>query len=293
MHAYLRAIGFSNIKNRKQLEKVYKEILHKPNRKIITNISSDTSLVQFEKDFGKNIGITLIGEFDIASGSLSIEYYFPYVKGILSNKVEPIYIEKHTDKEAFSGVSDDLKLGMSLIFFLQNIADYAKASSFKNESKELINVKVGALSTKGTILLPFSKTPNQKFFDELRKRVKNELLEAAKDGDMSAIENLTLDDMDTYAFISKKSQEEDVLSLVETSFMPSGVECEQYAIIGVIREVESINNVLSEELLYNLLVEVNEIFINICINSEDLLGEPVVGRRFKGNVWLQGHIVSL
>jgi len=27
-----------------------------------------------------------------------------------------------------------------------------------------------------------------------------------------------------------------------------------------------------------------------CINKEDLMGEPGIGRRFKGNIWMQGSI---
>ena len=29
---------------------------------------------------------------------------------------------------------------------------------------------------------------------------------------------------------------------------------------------------------------------DVCINSEDLMGEPAVGRRFKGVIWMQGNI---
>ena len=65
MHSYLRAIGFSNIKSRKQLEQIYVSTLRNPNRKIITTISVDTSLIQFEKDFAPSLGLTLIGEYDV------------------------------------------------------------------------------------------------------------------------------------------------------------------------------------------------------------------------------------
>ena len=64
MHSYLRAIGFSKIKSRKQLEKIYALCLRNPNRKVMTTISIDTSLIQFEKDFGSSIGLTLLGEYD-------------------------------------------------------------------------------------------------------------------------------------------------------------------------------------------------------------------------------------
>ena len=34
----------------------------------------------------------------------------------------------------------------------------------------------------------------------------------------------------------------------------------------------------------------NEIAFDVCINQKDLMGEPEVGRRFKGNIWMQGFI---
>lgn len=102
MHTYLRAIGFRECKNRQQLEDIYRHTLNTPNRKIMTTISVDTSLLQFEKDFGKNFGLSLVGEYDI-KGSLSIEHYFPYLKGDRFMQFENITIQKQTDKESYAG----------------------------------------------------------------------------------------------------------------------------------------------------------------------------------------------
>ena len=106
MHSYLRAIGFSKCKTRKQLEKIYASALRDPNRKMVTTISIDTSLIQFEKDFGPSFGLSLIGEYGI-EGDLSIEHYYPYIKGSSNMDIENIYIEKQTDKESYAGVCED------------------------------------------------------------------------------------------------------------------------------------------------------------------------------------------
>ncbi|MBQ9512087.1 MAG: DUF3881 family protein, partial [Lachnospiraceae bacterium] len=29
---------------------------------------------------------------------------------------------------------------------------------------------------------------------------------------------------------------------------------------------------------------------DLCVNTQDLTGEPKKGRRFKGNIWLQGGV---
>ena len=34
----------------------------------------------------------------------------------------------------------------------------------------------------------------------------------------------------------------------------------------------------------------NDMIFDMCINQDDLYGEPAVGRRFKGIIWMQGYI---
>ena len=47
---------------------------------------------------------------------------------------------------------------------------------------------------------------------------------------------------------------------------------------------------MTGEEIYQFTIESNDMQFDICINKKDLLGEPEVGRRFKGVVWLQGQI---
>lgn len=63
---------------------------------------------------------------------------------------------------------------------------------------------------------------------------RNHLIAAARDGDEDAIENLTLEDIDTYSLLSKRITHEDVLSIVDTYFMPYGIESDQYSVLGEI-----------------------------------------------------------
>lgn len=289
MHSYLRAIGFSEIKTRKLLENIYVSSLRTPNRKMITTTGIDTSLIQFEKDFGANIGMTLVGEFDI-NGSLSIEHYFPYLKGDTFMEFENISIEKQADKESYAGVCEDYRLGMTLIFYVLNISDYAKSKWLNYSNRNLTTVKFSGLSTSGTILLGVMKDDNTTLYEEKLKRRKNRLLAEAKNGNTEAIESLTLDEMDTYTTLTGRVRHEDILSIVDTCFMPCGVECDHYMIIGNILKVTEIVNTYSKELIYNLYLKCNDIFLNVAINSKDLQGEPKAGRRFRGEIWLQGHI---
>ena len=90
--------------------------------------------------------------------------------------------------------------------------------------------------------------------------------------------------------ISKRIHKEDVFSIVNTTFMPYGIESDQYSILGEIKEVEEIINPMTKEELYAMEIECNDLSFRLVINKNDLLGEPAVGRRFKGNIWMQGTV---
>ena len=96
--------------------------------------------------------------------------------------------------------------------------------------------------------------------------------------------------MDMYSMISRRITDEDVFSIVTTHFMPCGVECDHYNIMGEILDVELLENNKTHEKVYVLTIETNEIIMDVCINQKDLLGEPKAGRRFRGIIWLQGLV---
>ena len=115
-------------------------------------------------------------------------------------------------------------------------------------------------------------------------------MNAAKNGDQEAIENLTIEDMDLYSMVSRRIYREDVFSIVDTFFMPYGMECDQYQIMGNIVTCHKVRNELTDENIYQMNIECNDMYFDICINEKDLMGVPEEGRRFKGSIWLQGRI---
>ena len=72
--------------------------------------------------------------------------------------------------------------------------------------------------------------------------------------------------------------------------MPYGIESDQYSILGEILDYQVIENRLTQEKLYVLNINCNDLVFDVCINSKDLMGEPAIGRRFKGIIWMQGTI---
>lgn len=288
MHKFLRAIGFSHI-NKDELKDIFEQIIKNPTVHKIAEDSEGNEFVEISKEFGEFFGITLRGIYR-EDDSLEIDYYYPYYCGKVISTLEDVDIEKHAEKESYAGICDEIRIGVTLIFYLQNVVDYLsvrKNRMFRNMTNGVI---LGALSTDGKILLPINKS-EQKVGNLKKETVdRNYLIAAAREGDEDAIENLTLEDIDTYSLLSRRITHEDILSIVNTSFMPFGIESDQYSILGEIMDYQLMQNELTGENIYVLDITCNDMSFSLCINEKDLLGKPEVGRRFKGNIWMQGSI---
>ncbi|MDE7248585.1 MAG: DUF3881 family protein, partial [Lachnospiraceae bacterium] len=291
------SIGFSKLTDRKELQKLLTDVIIEGTERSYTSNGEDVLLAEFGRDFteviegstGNSIGIAVCGEFD-NEDKFTYEYYFPYLKGNIVSSEEDVSVERHAAQESYAGVCDDVRIGVSLIFYLQNMIPYVKAQNSGILPIRGTTLTLTALSVKGTIMMPIIKSEKDLIKNKKVTTNRTQLLNAARKGDEEAIESLTLDDMDTYTAISKKIQKEDVFSLVDTCFMPYGIECDQYSILAEILECNLIRNKLTKEEIYLMTLSCNDMVFDLCINKNDLYGEPAVGRRFKGIIWMQGYI---
>ena len=290
MHKFLRAIGFSQFDTRKKIQKLVKACVLDYSEKYFTENGEDTVLAEYCKDFSSCFGIAVCGELSEDSNKFSYDYYYPYLKTDKISTYEDINIERHASKESYAGICDDIRIGVSLIFYLQNMIEYTKIKNTNKLPVRGTNLCLSALSTEGMIMMPINKTDKQKEKSRRKSNHRYKLIMEAREGDEKAIESLTLDDMDTYSFISRKIRNEDVFSIVDSYFMPFGVECDQYSILGEIVEYKKVKNELTDEDIYVMNINCNELYFDLCINEKDLYGEPEIGRRFKGYIWLQGYI---
>ncbi len=302
MNLYVRALGFDSFSSEAEesfiqtgIKESIKEgfvIRHeKLNRGvIILRLSNST-------------GLYVYGRFQ--EDEFIYEYYFPFTVGKTLSDNEEMTIERHLDKESYAVICDELKTGVTLIFYLQNVMDYLEYlysgkdfpaleynPDIKNEvnTKPIKNKKVSltALSLGGIIMFPIKKEKTKKSKeDDITRR---KLIQAAKNGDEDAIESLTIEDIDTYNELSQRIMKEDVFTIVDSTFMPCGVECDQYSVIGEILELQEEENIYTGEKIYIMVVECNSLVITLAINKLHLMGEPAVGRRFKGQIWLQGNV---
>lgn len=288
MHSYLRAIGFQNNMKKSDIEKLTDKIVSSPDRIEVSEDSMGNEFVEMTKEIAPGAGIRVCGEYAV-DGTFRTEYYYPYVEGDGITTQEQIEIEKHSEKESYAGVCDEMKLGVTLIFYLQNVAEYL-SEHHRNPKMHPMSATLSALSLNGKIIMPISKNEKQIQNTKKNSQDRNYLIAAAREGDEDAIENLTLEDIDTYSMLSRRIANEDILSIVDSYFMPYGIESDQYSILGEIVDYRMENNKMTGEKICLLTLDCNDLIYDVCINEKDLLGEPAIGRRFKGVIWMQGKV---
>jgi len=285
----MRAIGFSDYTDRNKLKELLKNVILTADQRAYTINDEDIMLGEFSKGFADHMGITVCGEFD-EEDKFTYEYYYPYLKGRGITSFEDISVERHASRESYAGVCDDIKVGISLIFYLQNRIPYVKAHFCGELPIRGTSLTLSGLSIQGCVLLPIEKDEEQKQRIRQDSVNRTNLIAAARKGDEDAMDMLTMEDMDMYSTISRKLQKEDVFSIVDTYFMPYGVECDHYSVLGEIMECSKARNNITGEEIFLLKICCNELTFDVAINIIDMLGEPKVGRRFKGTIWLQGFI---
>lgn len=288
MHSYLRAVGFSNVKSRKELDKIIGIVMDKPSERFVSKISRLEAITEIKKDFADGIGIAIRGVYD-EKGFFHLEHYFPYYKGKSITSKEDIMINKRVDTDAYTGMCEDVRLGVSLIFYLQNSIDYIESKGLENNTR-IMPLSLSGLSLEGKILLGVEINEESKKNHQAESRQRNKLITEARSGNQEAIDSLTIDDIDMYAMLSRRTKEEDIYSIVDSTFIPYGSESDNYTIVGTILSWKVVKNTMTNEDIYQFILSCNDLNFSICINKTDLLGEPMVGRRFKGTIWMQGRV---
>lgn len=289
MHKFLKAVGFSEIKKRNEINEIIRDVIKNYDEKTAVENHPEGVFVEFSKNYGCDCGITVCGQYD-EDNKFHVEYYFPFFRGTGITTQEHVAVERHTEKESFAGACDDLRIGITLIFYLQNPAEYMLEEYKGNMEQGGSALTLSGLAAEGKILFPVQKDKEAVKVEKEMSQNRTNLIAAARNGDEEAMESLTMEDMDTYSMISQRIVTDDVFTIVDSYFMPYGIECDQYNIMGEILDFMTFKNILTGEEICQMTVESNDMQFDVCINKKDLLGEPQVGRRFKGIIWLQGQL---
>lgn len=287
MHKFLRAAGFSMYQKKRDIEKVLTMLEKRAATTKCVQIDRETNICEMRVEVAPGIGLSLVGEID-EEGNFEREFYIPYLYNGEPSSTADCSVQRHAERETYAGMMEESCVGISLIFYVQNFLEYREKRMKRDIHFRVSSVNLAGLSVSGKILLPLKKTQKQIQRAKVAAKNRSSLIEAAKNGDEDAMETLTIEDIDLYSQISRRAMKEDLYSIIDSCFMPCGVECDQYSIIGEIKEIQTKKNIYTNEEIYVLSLECNDLQFPVCINKKDLLGEPTVGRRFKGQIWMQG-----
>lgn len=320
MHKYLRAVGFSNFEKKSQVDEFFKENLKDENL-ISTFQTMDMRLCgQYNIVVCNGAGISVIGEQE-KNSIAEIDFYYPYLKGYDYTLIEECAIERHSDKESYAGIIDDYRIGIALIFHLTNGNVYnSLIKKYKFSDIKIDRIFLSALSIEGKIILPVDKKSNNvnEFAD--KSKLNQSFGDEEEDDefdefDAKPVTEKMIDDINDFSegldkkeisigigiklprnFVSSQEmrlKNEDLYSIVETSLVPHGIECDKYQIVAEILSVTEKVNTFTNEKLYEMRVSTMGLQFNLMINEKDLEGEPLPGRRFRGVIWLLGEIEFL
>ncbi|GLC78882.1 DUF3881 family protein [Lacrimispora brassicae] len=288
MHKFLRTIGFSLYQKDREIEKLLDKLCEDLSGMKRIQIDEESNLCELRREVAPGMGIAIFGEMD-REGNFQRSYYYPYLKSNDVTSEVSCSVQRHTERETYAGLMDEFKVGISLIFYIDNSFE-CRERIIDHHPMDTKDVCLTGLAVSGKILLPIQKTETQREKARVEAKDRNTLLEAAKNGDEDAMETLTIEDIDLYSQASRRVMKEDLYSIIDSCFMPCGVECDQYSIIGEIIKIEEKKNQITQEEVYDFTLECSDLTFHVVIAKKDLTGTPEVGRRFKGQIWMQGIV---
>lgn len=304
MHLYTRTVGLSEITSRSAVDSLLTEIIEKAvnNNSVNYNLELDSGDLFYEaqiyypmlmiknstneKEVG---GISIRGYYNPDTKVFKQNYYFPYIVGNHELFTKEVIIERQSDKEAYMVHCNESRKEIVPIYFLSNIVDYLKKENAKESLYNKYNY-LSALSISGKIILPIKQTRSQFMKEIYNEKKRNKLVDLVIKGDTEAKADLAFQDFETLNSAYERLNNEDIYSIVKSSFVPIGLECDKYSIIGNIIDLIKLNNEITGEEVYYMQLECNDNIISLAINSKDLYGVPQIGFRFVGKIWLQGSI---
>ncbi len=287
MHKFLPAIGFSKL-NKEALENLIQEIILRPDYQESAIDFEGNQFVELRYMVADNVGLVLRGIYN-DNDEFILDYYYPTYLGESISSNNEVDVIKQSDKECYHVMVDEVRLGVNLIFHLQNMGEYLRRN-ISNSKGSKHDIRLAALSLEGKVILPLYDNEKSRIKEKMNNKKRIDLVEQAREGNEEALESLTMDEIDLYQRITRRVSREDILSVVTSFFMPYGIENDKYEIMGDILDVKTVVNHLTMEELYLLVVESNDVVLEVCINKNNLYGEPTIGRRFKGTIWLQGTV---
>ncbi len=188
-----------------------------------------TKLCRVYKKFcGNNMGIKMCGIMDTDGSIRSIISHF---QGKDISSKEDLIIERHAARESLAGVCEDVRIG-SGYFICRMPQIYKKGNAARHLLSDKISTSFSGL-LKGKILFQYRRRSRVTATgsDSANQRAQND--RSRKTGVMQRqSESPTLEDIDTLCGSQSEDFKRRSFSIVDTLFMPYGLECDHYQVKG-------------------------------------------------------------
>ena len=287
-HTFLRSIGFESVKTRDQEKALVDWVLENPSRMSVVSLDREMNLAMAEKDVNGHAGIAVVGAIG-EQGSLVPEYYFPYLGATHISSTAPLSYEKTATRDGFSGMCEDDRLGLALIFDVKNVPEVIRdQQDLQLGSPSFRRVMLSMLLKEATVLLPISD--RKKAPATSRRTFEKRLGEAEEQGDLEAVGRLAREEMMRFGRAVQRIHETDILTVVESFFMPYGMESYSYYFLGDILSSALILNEITKERFYRMVVSVNGVEFTAAVHENDLQGVPAAGMRLRAKGMLMGEL---
>ena len=287
-HTFLRSIGFDSIKTKDQEKALVDWVLENPSRMSVVSLDREANLAMAEKDVNGHAGIAVVGEIG-ESGGLVPEYYFPYLSSTHISSTAPLSYEKTAVRDGFSGMCEDDRLGLALIFDVKNVTDVVRdQQDLLLGSASFRRVMLSMLLRDATVVLPIGN--RKKAPANSRRAFEKRLNEAEEQGDLESVGQLAREEMLRYGRAIQRIRDTDILTVVESFFMPHGMESYSYYFLGEILSSALILNEITKERFYRMVIAVNGVEFTAAVSENDLQGVPAAGLRLKAKGMLMGEL---
>lgn len=286
------SVGFKSVKTSKEEEVIYGKVLDDASWVSDASDSKGYTYSEFYKSFGKSIGVSIKGCRN-ENDKIVSDDFVPYAKTDRKTKVSFVALEIEESTNSYYLICEDGDTHTEYILYLQNANKYFSLEKSGFDFRDnLCSLNISALSTEGTVILPVEKDDEIRELDRKEDIRRRGMIKKAKMGDKKAAKELEIEAEKSMNIIQERLKEEDFLSVVEQYMLPLEEDTPYYNILGEIKDVMTLVNEYTHELVYWFEVDFLGRELDLFINSDDLIGVPSRGMRFLGKCYLQGFINS-
>lgn len=292
MDTPLKAIGYSQIKVEKDVYDIIPTIIENPTKQVEMVKNKNEKVIEYFKKVAEHTYVMVRAAITKNKGEpkITLQQCDPYIEATVDLEVQDIETECLDEDNTFFVACEHIDTGMQIIFLMENVIEYLEGIK---KGKVIKRINIAGLASEGTIILPIEKDEEEERLEKEEREKLKLILQRAKEGDEEAQAILDQEEEEIDKQLKERLREEDFLSVMSGYFICDEFAEPIYEILGEIKEVSTRINNQTQEQMYVLTLDVNDMPLEVVINTAELIGMPSPGMRFMGTCWLQGQVIMV